>query len=129
MADPADHERWAGHNENFARSLKGKWPGWTAIAGFYAALHYVDAFLRGDGGWNPSREEEKHTVRNSLIRQNYPGLRAYLRLFQWGHDARYRPEITPPLPDRAFEALEQVKDEIERLRAEAKKWEGDDADA
>lgn len=126
MADPSDHERWAHHNESFARSLKGKWPGWTAIAGFYAALHYVDSFLRGDGGWTPSKTDENHTVRNDLVRQRYPGLRAYLRLFQWGHDARYRPDNTAPPPERVFEALDQVKDEIARLRAEAEAADDDD---
>jgi hypothetical protein len=117
MASPAEHEKWAKHNEDFAKWLDGKWPQWITVALFYAALHYVDAFLRGDHGWNPTREEEKHGVRNDYLRKHFGELaRPYLRLFQWGHDARYNCAAKPPV-ERAFEALEQVKAEIAHLRA------------
>lgn len=115
MPLPEEHERWAKYNESFARSLKEKWPQWTAVAAFYAALHYVDAYLRGDAGWNPSREDENHGVRNNIVR-GYAGLRPYLRLYQWGHDARYKPSHAPDV-GRILESLDQVKAEIKRLRS------------
>jgi hypothetical protein len=118
VPQPEEHERWAQYNESFARSLKHNWPTWTAVAAFYAALHYVDSYLRGDAGWNPPRHEENHRARNDLVRK-YPGLSPYLRLYHWGHDARYQPYKPQPV-GKVLEALEQTKAEISRLRAQAR---------
>lgn len=117
MASPAEHEKWAKYNEDFARWLGPKFPQWTTVALFYAALHYVDAYLRGDNGWNPTREEEKHGFRNDYLRRHFRDLyKPYGRLFQYGHDARYNCATKHPL-EKAFTALDEVKAEIARLRA------------
>jgi hypothetical protein len=129
VPSPAEHEKWAKHNEDFARWLKGKWPQWIMTSLFYSALHYVDAFLRGDQGWNPPYEEENHKERNRLLGR-WPEIRGpYRRLYTWSHEARYYCHLhSESQVARGFEALEQLKDAIQRERTASKRTSEEDGD-
>jgi hypothetical protein len=109
---PAEHRRQAHHNEEFARFLGGpasKWKAWTMVAVFYAALHYIQAFLVEQG-----HRPEEHSERNALLR-NWPNIKVpYMRLYAWSMDSRYR--CYPPNEKRleyAFGLLEDIKKETD----------------
>lgn len=84
---PDEHIKRAKYNESFARWLggdKSKWPSWTMTAVFYSALHAVDALFAAR-----SVPTGRHKIRNNSV-VAFPDLRKpYMRLFDYGHQARY----------------------------------------
>ena len=70
---------------------------WAAIAAFYAAVHYVNAFLWERLGMAP----QDHRARRQLVARTSPLNRAvapYDRLTAIGRDARYTPTFSPFQP-------------------------------
>ncbi len=75
MPTAKEHRAQAEHNEFFVATLQNPFWDWAVTATFYAALHYVDAFLMTKGidpEFHPDRNEY---VRNdptlTKIRSNY----------------------------------------------------------
>ena len=88
-----EHLALAERNRNLARSLLGdeqplQAAEWAAVVAFYAALHFVNAYLWERYG----REPAGHRERNHLVRTD-PVLgrcqREYLRLADNAYHARY----------------------------------------
>lgn len=69
---------------------------WAAVANFYAAVHFVNAYLYERQGYEP----KDHTARQRAVDQTQPLRRvaaSYWRLSDHAYWARYRPGygITP----------------------------------
>src|SRR5215204_3497706 len=86
---------------------------WAAVAGFYAGVHYVNAYL-----WERVRlEPANHPERNRWIRAT-PQLRsifgAYKALSDLGWDARYKArfQVRAPVIQHA------VHQQLDRIRAQ-----------
>ena len=79
---------------------------WTLVTAFYAALNYVDAILRGNGETirrhEPRRGRTGHdNARNKLISIYLPdAFDHYKDLFEYSHQARYRPKEAKDLEPR-----------------------------
>ncbi len=76
---------------------------WAAIAAFYAAVHYVNAFLWEQLGIAP----QDHRARRQLVARTSPLNRVvapYDRLTAIGWDARYTATFSPSQP-RVREAV------------------------
>lgn len=96
MPNPDQHGRQAvdnlGLHEQLAR--EGTHPDWDLTILFYAALHYVDAYLCPD-------EPRNHAQRNGRIRdlgELWPIWPSYKLLFERSLDARY--ECYDPTPEQ-----------------------------
>ena len=83
-----DHLRQAEHNRDFANSLDAsKYSDWIAIALFYSALHYLDAFLATKG-----HHPGGHPVRDgfvAMVVELKPIYNEYRTLKNSAHTARY----------------------------------------
>lgn len=86
---------------------------WAAIAAFYSAVHYINAYLWETYNFAP----ENHADRTLAVRRDatlasialfYDQLRA------WGFSGRYRPTFRPSddLLQRALAYLEQIRSTI-----------------
>ncbi len=93
-----EHLRAAERNRDIARALLATglaapapppWD-WVAIIAFYAAVHYVNAYL-----WETARyKPDKHSHRAARVRQDWRIRRcraSYARLQTFGYQARYEP--------------------------------------
>lgn len=86
----------AAENREFARALlRSEKPSnvelrWCEISAFYAAVHYVNAFLWERRQIEPSSHEER-TVLVSSVRELRLVSTSYSLLLSAGLDARYRP--------------------------------------
>lgn len=89
MPDLAEHLLQARHNEEFFGSIdRGLYSDWAIIALYYAALHYIDAFLATVRILDPGG----HAVRDPEIRQRpelQPISHHYFRLKNRSQSARY----------------------------------------
>lgn len=89
MPDVASHLNQARHNEGFYTATdKNVYSDWAMTAIYYAALHYIDAFLASvgvlDPGAHKGRDEE--FGRKAVLRPVYP---EYFRLKNRSENARY----------------------------------------
>ena len=93
MPSRDDHLRQAKHNLEFGESLDAvRYSDWIATALFYAALHYVDAFL-ATKGHHPGR----HDVRDGFVareKELRPIHHHYRALKDSSRNARYYPPIS-----------------------------------
>ena len=116
MPRPTEHIAQAEKNERLYEILLGtEFNDWAVTALFYAALHYVDAYIASSTGVSPSN----HSARNYLV-DSAPSLivisQAYSNLYRLSRDVRY--EIFPVSTDAARRAKEQRFDPIRtHLRA------------
>ena len=99
IEDLESHWWLAGEIEKAYYYLKNKGViQWTLVAAFYAALNYVDAILRGNGEdirRHVARRGKKghDNARNKLISIYLPdAFDHYKDLFEYSHQARYRPK-------------------------------------
>lgn len=104
MPNVADHILQAQHNEEFYRATdKNVYSDWAMTAVYYAALHYVDAFLARVGMIDPGG----HDVRDQEVRARAelrPILAYYFRLKNRSRSARYYCARFPPAElRRSFE--------------------------
>lgn len=103
MSQPTEHIAQAEKNERLCGILLGtEFNDWAVTALFYAALHYVDAYITSSTGANPSN----HTARNYFVDSalSLTEIRqAYSDLYRLSRDVRY--EIFPISTD----AVIQVK--------------------
>lgn len=88
MPDVREHLQQASHNETFFSQINvDSYSDWAVTVLFYAALHYLDAYLAKQGVFDPG----SHDVRDPLIRQ-FPLTRAvarqYFRLKNFSRSAR-----------------------------------------
>ena len=89
MSQPTKHIAQAEKNERLYEVLLGtEFNDWAVTALFYAALHYVDAYIASSTGVSPSN----HSARNYLV-DSVPSLtdisRAYSDLYRLSRDVRY----------------------------------------
>lgn len=89
MPDVRTHLQQAQHNETFFAGIDLRsYSDWAVTVLFYAALHYIDAYLAQAGHLDPG----VHDVRDSLIRRYVPTrqvARQYFRLKNFSRTARY----------------------------------------
>ena len=91
MSDKEGHLQKAAHNLSYAKTFnlnQTKYLDWAAVAIFYTAMHYVDAFLATEG----YREFENHGERNKKVEELLdPISHFYLPLYEAARNARYKP--------------------------------------
>ena len=108
MSDKEGHLQKADHNLRFVKTFnmdRTKFLDWAAVAIFYTACHYVDAYLSTKGYF----EFKNHGERNEKVEEHLaPIALHYLTLFKAGHDARYKPY-------RIFNARDLIDYEITHL--------------
>lgn len=111
MPSRDDHLAQAQHNLLFAESIDAvQYSDWVATALFYAALHYVDAFLDTKG-----HHPGKHDVRDGFVakvQELRPIHSHYRALKDSSRNARYYPPIsyTPAHLDKLRNVhLEQIR--------------------
>jgi hypothetical protein len=89
LPDVRVHLQQAQHNEAFFAAIDvNSYGDWAVTVLFYAALHYIDAYLAQRGHFDPG----SHDVRDGLIRQYGPTrqvARQYFRLKSFSGTARY----------------------------------------
>jgi hypothetical protein len=111
----ADHCGKAAQNDFFVSTIGNPFWDWAVTGKFYAALHYVEAFLATK---NPAVHSRNHALRDSNI-QSDPVLRAlyvdYRELESECHDARYDASLTFSQQD--VERLERNLDRIRKTLA------------
>ena len=97
----ADHLATAERNRQLANALLGAEAAelvrpppheWAVVVAFYAAVHYVNAYLSERQHYQPHTHEERTAAvaRAAALR---PATASYLRLLQLGFDARYLPRV------------------------------------
>jgi hypothetical protein len=108
----AEHSGKAAQNDFFVSTLGNPFWDWAVTSKFYAALHYVEAYLATK---HPSVHSRNHTVRDSNI-QNDPVLKTlyvdYRELESECHDARYDASLIFSQGD--VQRLEQNLDRIRK---------------
>ena len=111
MSSVQEHRDKAEHNEFLCDELDNPFWDWAVTATFYAAVHYVEAYLAH--GASPKHSKD-HTQRDSTI-QNDAVLKTVYDDYRFlkldSIDARYRPHIPFGQGDveRAKKYLETVK--------------------
>lgn len=92
MPSRDDHLNQAEHNLKFSASIDAAlYPDWVATALFYAALHYVDAFLA-----TKNIHPGKHDVRDNLVAKVHelrPISNNYWALKNSSRTVRYYPPV------------------------------------
>lgn len=113
MAKPYEHLEWAEKTEAFANSLDRSdnvEVNWAITALFYAAVHYVDAYLVSRGN-----RQLDHQGRDYEIRQNNDFLKPiwkdYKRLKDMSREARYE---LAPYGEREFIRASSLLNTIKR---------------
>lgn len=90
MPSLPDHVAKARHNESFIGQLgqpPAQFPDWAVIGAFYAALHYVDAYLSLRNIHPPTHHQRSgYVARMRDLRGVYPD---YRTLEDTSRDARY----------------------------------------
>lgn len=115
----AEHSGKAAQNDFFVSTLGNPFWDWAVTAKFYAALHYVEAYLATK---NPTVHSRNHSVRDSNIQAD-PLLRTlyvdYRELESECHDARYDASLTFSQADvnRLERNLENIRKVIKPLIA------------
>lgn len=114
MPNVADHILQVQHNETFYHATdKSVYSDWAMTAVYYAALHYVDAFLAQvgiiDPGGHDVRDQEVH--RRAELR---PIVSSYFRLKSRSRSARYYCTTYPHSElQRSFEVdLRAIRDRL-----------------
>lgn len=111
MSTSTQHKERAEHNEFLRDQLNNPFWDWAVTATFYAAVHYVEAYL---GKQAPPIHSKHHDDRDSNIQRD-PRIRGiyddYSLLKTESYDARYRPHISFGQADvqRVQEYLDAVK--------------------
>ena len=113
MPKPNEHLSWARQNETFADTLDADTQveaNWAVTALFYAAVHYVNAYLVSRG-----LARQDHAVREASMRQPFfdPVRTKYKRLKDMSREARY--EIAPYCQrdvERAKGLLNEIKNHV-----------------
>lgn len=118
MPQPAEHLAQAQHNEDLFSHLNSSprsFADWQVTALFYAALHYVEAYLATAGGPG-GIHSENHGVRNgymareAFLRGLFPD---YRELYDRSQDVRYRAiQLSSNVVDALF------TDEFQRVRSQ-----------
>ena len=89
MPTQGEHLKQAEHNETlyaYLDSMSPTYTDWQVTCLFYAALHYVDAYLDTQGIPRP----KGHPIRNSRVLQHLSGIYDdYYELYERSRDARY----------------------------------------
>lgn len=106
------HLEQARHNEAFLQRIDSDtYSDWVVTVLFYAALHYVDAYLAKQGHADPG----DHDTRDDLIRQfadtrlvwrEYSRLKSFSRSSRY-YGARFRKADITGLQRGSFDALKQ----------------------
>ena len=90
MATPQQHVKKAKENEEFASTLDLTTRAgidWSVSVAFYAALHYVQAFLRAHTPFAPILHSDRdNAINNTLLKAIYND---YRELKTFSRDARY----------------------------------------
>lgn len=111
MPTKAEHRDKAAQNDFFVTTLSNPFWDWAVTGKFYAALHYVEAYLA-----IKNVHSRNHAVRNSNI-QGDPLLRTlyvdYRELESECHDARYDASLTFTQSD--VQRLERNLDKIRNV--------------
>ncbi|HEX3968839.1 MAG TPA: hypothetical protein VHW70_12805 [Edaphobacter sp.] len=93
MSNTSDHKAKAANNEFFVTTLQNPFWDWAVTGTFYAAVHYVEAYLATH---KPAIHSRNHNVRDSNV-QGDPVLKAiyddYRELKNECHDARYQAHL------------------------------------
>jgi hypothetical protein len=121
----SQHLGKADHHRDVARALIGQLApqisqplptDWALVAGFYSAVHYVNAYVWETHGYDPG----SHPNRTALVGAE-PALRtasiAYRRLQDWAYRARYDPGFEPTMQiaeNAILRDLEAVRDVARR---------------
>ena len=88
MPTVQQHLTWAERNERFAESISSlpvRYPDWEITSLFYAALHYVDAFLATQMEFPKSHKRRLDAIASiSSVKEDYSSL------YERSMDARYR---------------------------------------
>jgi len=134
MPDRQAHLAQATHNDEFAKSLVDNSDGphdWAVTVIFYAALHYFEYWLLGNGidvlGEARRKKRSPHTIRREKARDHLPDEMAgiYRMLRQQSELARYlttrdgRRELSlPSLPSEYFSqnSAGRYYEDLERLK-------------
>ena len=106
------HLRQATRNERFAEYLLANtcYTGWAVVGIFYAALHYVDAFLAGKIG---IPEIGEHKDRIPLVKKHLRVIREeYETLYNFSRQVRYY----GTLPSSAKMVREYQEDKLAPIR-------------
>jgi len=114
------HLRKAQHNENFATHISpSPFLDWLVTTKFYAALHYIDAYL-ANKGIHPKRHRGSKESRDTYI-GNDPNLRPvyhdYRRLREDSEDARYevREFLLADITNRTDPCLIRIKNHLRQF--------------
>lgn len=106
MSTIAQHRAKADSNEFLRDQLENPFWDWAVTATFYAAVHYVEAYLAAQ---KPAIHSKDHTMRDSEVERDVI-LRTvydeYMSLKQDSKDARYNAHI------------EITQDDVTRVRAD-----------
>src|SRR5262249_27748048 len=82
------HRSLAGENESLAGLLLDVSPSWSTVVTFYAALHWIDAFLASKIAAHPETHQQR-TRYLSQLSELHVIERTYLRLRNGSEDVRY----------------------------------------
>lgn len=113
MPKKAEHSGKAAQNEFFVSTLGNPFWDWAVTGKFYAALHYVEAYLATR---NPAIHSRNHAVRDSNIQADSVLKTLYVdyrELESECHDARYDASLTFSQGD--VERLERNLDRIRKV--------------
>ena len=117
MSTTAEHKAKAEHNDFFVSTLQNPFWDWGVTGTFYAAVHYVEAYLAKH---NPPIHSRNHNIRDNNV-QGDPLLTTvyddYRELKNECHDARYQAHITFTQADvlRLQANLDSIKNAIAPL--------------
>jgi len=101
LPNTADHRKKAEHNEFLISTLDNPFWDWAIIVTFYAALHYVEAYLGTKGIHAPTHPvRDSHIQRDSTLKTIYVD---YRELENESRDARY-------------DAIEFKQEDVRRLQ-------------
>lgn len=87
MPDKAAHLAKAEHNEDFVKDIGNPYFDWQVVGLFYAAMHYIEAYLAKNNLHSPD-----HTIRTSVVQkeQKLRGIYVdYRELLNESRSARY----------------------------------------
>jgi len=103
-----DHLHQAHHNVTFYASIdKAAFKDWAATSLFYAALHYIDAFLAHKRNIHPPKHKERDNL-VATIAELKPISTSYYALKDGSFNARYIPGMAGKFTDRYIGELETI---------------------
>lgn len=113
MPTKDEHKAKAGHNENFVASIEDPYWDWAITGLFYAAVHYVMAFLA-----KKSVHPVLHQVRNSHVHRDpilNPIYVDYRELQDNSEDARYMERV--PVTAFTKKDVDRLSKRLSRIKA------------